>query len=176
MRFSIKQLLIGVTLFSTIVMFAILDGIGTAIVFAILSFFGTFTFYRLYNKWPQLKATGRIYGVTIAIAASILLCGFFILMATDATVSRFRTARAMRRSLANEPNFSGITITYQETKIEYIDVSGAVNTRSDFDVLKKHVLARDWRGMDAIRWNLQILDSGEIIDELDYESLLANAG
>ena len=157
-------------------MFAVLDGIGIAIVFAILSFFATFTFYRLFNKWPQLKPAGRIYGVTISIAATILMCGFFFLMATDATVSRSRTARAMQRNLASEPDFSGIKITYQETKIEYIDVSGSVNTRSDFDILKKQVLARDWRGMDAIRWNLQILDSGEFIDELDYESLLANAG
>jgi len=169
MRFSLKQLLIGVALFSTFMMFAVLDGIGIAIVFAILSFFVGFTLYRLFNKWPQLRSAGRIYGVAIAIASTALLGAFFFLMATDATVSRYRTARAMQWSIENEPDFSGVTITYQETKIEYIAVSGSVNTRSDFDMLKKQVLARDWRGMDAIRWDLQIRDTGEIVYELDYE-------
>ena len=171
MRFTIKQLLIWVTLVSTFMMFAVLDGIGIAIIFAILTSFVGFTAYRLLNKWRELKTAGRIYGVTIAIAATSLLCGFLVLMATDATISRSRTARSMQRSLTNQSDFSRITITYHETKIEYVAVSGSLKTRSDFDILKKHVLKTNWRGMDAIRWDLQILDSGEKIDDLDYESL-----
>lgn len=126
MRFSIKQLLIGSTLFSTFMMFAVMDGIGVAVIFAVLSSFVGFTLYGAIKNWQGLKLGRRIYGLTISIAATILLCGFFYFMATDASISRSRTARSIQRNLANKPSFDNITITYEETKIEYLDVSGSV--------------------------------------------------
>ena len=150
-------------------MYAILDGIGVALIFAILSFFVCFTIFRLRKNWNELRTAGRTYGFAIAACATILMACFLFMTATDASISRNRTSRLLQQNLASDPDFRDIQITYEERKIEYIYVTGTLENREEFEILKTRILNNDWHGMDAIRWNLNIRDTGKTIDELDYE-------
>ena len=173
MRFSIKHLFAGMILVSAFMMYTILDGIGVAAIFAILAFFVFFTIYRLRKNWKNLRTAGRTYGIVITIGATFLMAGFIFLTSTDASVSRNRTSRLLQRSLASDPGFSDIQITYEERKIEYIYVTGTLENIEDLDPLKTRILNNNWRGMDAIRWDLSIRDTGEKIVELDYDYALS---
>ena len=159
-------------LVSGFMMYAILDGIGVALIFAILTFFVCFTIYRLRKNWNNLHASGRTYGIAIATVATFLMAAFVFLTSTNTSVSRHRTSRLLQRSLASDPKFDDIRISYEETKLQYVYVTGTLASFDDFGVLKTRILNHDWRGIDAIRWNLKIRDTGKIIDSLDDELIM----
>ena len=169
MRFGLKQLLITVLAISAFLGYAISNGLGVAIVFAIVASLAAFCVMRLLSGWANFNVFQRIYASVSALGAAGLLAIFVFSVATSPSLANDRATRNLRFSLLGDERFSSTTIEYHETKINYVTVSGSVATESDLNALRSTINQRRFLDLDALIWDVTIRESGRHLDGWDSE-------
>ena len=170
MRFGPKQMLIVVMAFSAFLGYAISNGIGVAIFFAIVAGLATYCVTRLISGWQSLNLLQRIYGSATAVGSTVLLAFFVISVATSPTFANQRATRNLRFSLLGDERFSSTSIEYHETKVHCVYVEGSVANEADLAALRSEIAKRNFSELDGVFWDLTIRDSGRRLDRsLDSE-------
>ena len=170
MRFTLKQMTMATAIASAVVSYSILDGPEIAILFAILAMLAWYCVQRIFKRWDTLNSIRRFYGLAVAIGSVAFLMFFCYMIATDAKVSRFRTARWLDREFAASLDFRSIEVTYHAGKMEFVQISGSVKTDCDFELLMQKIRDSNWRGVQTVRLNIIVEETGLVHDEeVDHE-------
>lgn len=144
-QYSLRTLLIAVTLILICVAYAAQYGFGIAIWFGVLASLECWWIVRAVRLWRTLCPTQRFYAVVEGVIFSFLLIAFIVVTATSPFSIRERNARHLQTVLRREGRFSHVQVRYDaKPKWNFLSVEGAVDSDRDFRDLRTTVLSYDW--------------------------------
>jgi hypothetical protein len=159
-QYSLRTLLIAVTLIGMFIGYAANYGFGTAIAFGVLISLVWFWIVRAIRRWSTLRLWQRLYAIVVGVIVSYFFIAFIVVVATDPSFVRQRNARHLQRLLDKDVRFPSIRVEYRELKDKVLRVDGQVESDRDFNVLRKMILSYDWRNNNdklfGIHWNVTV--------------------
>jgi hypothetical protein len=168
LQFTIAQALLAMVPIAMVVGYAVNDGFGVAIMFAVLVSLA-WKAVRTLRGWSMLTLWQHIYGCVSVGVLAMLLLGFVVGIAKSPSSVRERNVRHLQRVLSGDSRFSSVQVQHKQMKGVFLRIYGRVESDCELDALRETVLGYEWPEMNGINWHVTVGSPAHVYDRWDSE-------
>ena len=116
LQFTIAQALLATAIIGVCTGYAVNYGVGTAVVFGVLTSLLCIDLVRTVRRWKTLVLWRRVYGCVDISVLGVLLAAYVVFLACGTSPARQSNARHLQRDLQGDSRFSSVHVEYLETQ------------------------------------------------------------